>query len=121
MSKVNNIAEFLKKRGLGETNMNLVKRNVYKYTNCGAFINWNDESIIINSIVEGVNSGTENYTLTFPFEINEFWNALGKVKKEAERIWNETHGCEDCGKENEMGYTSVNLECKTCNGEGIII
>ena len=45
------------------------------------------------------------------------------VDKEAEKIWNDTHGCEDCGIVSELheGLHAINFQCKTCEGEGIII
>ena len=44
-----------------------------------------------------------------------------KAEEEAEEIWNDTHGCPDCGPENDYGYRSINPACKTCKGEGMII
>ena len=122
MSKVNNLKEFLEARGCGEKDFSEVKRATYKYTSCGAWIAEEDDGITIGAIVEGCDEGTSVYTLDYPFEIDLFWDSLDKVDKEAEKIWNDTHGCADCGEENpETGYTAINFGCKTCEGEGIII
>lgn len=76
----------------------------------------------IGSIVEGVDECTETQKLAFPFTEKKFWAAVTKVEKQAEAIWNDTHGCSDCGDENpETGYTPVNPKCKTCKGQGISI
>ena len=123
MSKVNNLKEFLEARGCGEKDFTEVKRATYKYTSCGAWIAEEDDGITIGSIVEGCDEGTSVYTLAYPFEIDLFWDTLDKVDKEAEKIWNDTHGCEDCGIVSELheGLHAINPECKTCEGEGIII
>ena len=41
----------------------------------------------------------------------DFMNNLFKrinVEKEATHIWNETHGCDDCGIESEFGGQAIN-------------
>ena len=141
--KVNNLKEFLVARGCDEEDFSEVERATYKYTSCGAWIKREDEwegsdyvdmfgneheaehlwsGLTVGSIVEGVDEGCTPITLKYPFEIADFWKALESVEKEAEEIWNDTHGCEDCGEENpETGYTPINPECKTCNGEGAIL
>ena len=122
MSEVNNLKEFLEARGCGEKDFSDVKRATYKYTTCGAWIAQSSDGITIGSIVEGCDEGTSVYTLDYPFEIDLFWDSLDKVDKEAEKIWDETHGCADCGEENpETGHTAINFQCKTCEGEGIIL
>ena len=120
--KVNNLKEFLGARGCGEVSVAQAKRSTYKYTSCGAWLETDKEGVSVGSIVEGSDQGTETYKLNYPFEIKDFWNSLDAVEQEAQEIWNDTHGCADCGEENlETGYTAINPECKTCEGEGIII
>jgi len=123
MSKVNNLKEFLEARGCGEKDFSDVEKATYKYTTCGAWIAQSSDGITIGSIVEGCDEGTSVYTLDYPFEIDLFWDSLDKVDKEAEKIWNDTHGCEDCGIVSELheGLHAINFQCKTCEGEGIII
>ncbi len=98
-----------------------MKRIVYKYTNCGAWIVFDEKGITVGSIVEGVDQGTDSHELEYPFTIDEYNAALQEVEDEASSIWNETHGCDDCGDLNEFGSRSINPECKTCKGEGQII
>ena len=123
MSKVNNLKEFIEARGCGEKDFSEVERATYKYTTCGAWITKSTDGIKFGSIVEGCDEGTSVYTLDYPFEIDLFWDSLDKVDKEAEKIWNDTHGCEDCGIVSELheGLHAINPQCKTCEGEGIII
>tara|TARA_R110000824_G_scaffold201667_3_gene385764 strand:- start:1193 stop:1552 length:360 start_codon:yes stop_codon:yes gene_type:complete len=118
---VTDIASFIEARGLGERNFKDIQSNTYKYTDCGAYINEMSDGINVGSIVEGVDEGTALSVLQYPFEIKAFWDALQAVADEAEQIWQDTHGCEDCGPENEQGYIGINSDCKTCEGEGAII
>jgi hypothetical protein len=98
-----------------------VKRDVYKYTDCGAWIAFEEKGITVGSIVEGVDEGTDTHFVPYPFTLAEYDTALDEVEKEASAIWNETHGCDDCGDLDEFGSRSINPECKTCKGEGQII
>ena len=127
---INNFEEFIKARRFGEKSEDDVQRNTYKYTSCGAFFAKEDWGVVVGSIVEGVDYGTETHALRYAFEIKEFWDALEQVEKEADQIWKATHGCEKCwshpqvdewGNELEFGAWPINPECKACEGEGAII
>ena len=127
---IHNLQDLLSQRKCGEETFAQLKRNTYKYTACGAWIYESDSGVALGSIVEGVDEGTQTYTLNYPFTIEEFWEALQAVENEAEEIWKATHGCEDChdepqwddwGIEKEFGEWPINPECKTCKGEGTII
>tara|TARA_R100001082_G_C4243108_1_gene108216 strand:- start:156 stop:521 length:366 start_codon:yes stop_codon:yes gene_type:complete len=119
---VNDMQDFLVARNCGEEDFSQVKRSTYKYTSCGAWIAEEDQGVRVGSIVEGCDWGTETHELNYPFEIDCFWKALELVEKEAEEIWKDTHGCEDCGDECvDTGYTPINPECKSCEGEGLIL
>jgi|TARA_R110000824_G_scaffold2419_11_gene11309 hypothetical protein len=124
---VNNMKELLSLRGCGEKTFHDLKRSTYKYTSCGAWVDENEQGVTLGSIVEGVDEGTEIHSLAYPFTIEEFWAALQAVEDEASKIWEDTHGCEDChdhpqvdgwGNENEFGAWPINPECKTCEGGG---
>ena len=77
--------------------------------------------ITVGSIVEGVDQSVAPRSLSYPFRIQEFWDALQEVEDEASQIWNETHGCDDCERGSDTGYNMINPECKTCKGEGVIL
>jgi hypothetical protein len=108
---------------LGVEDLDRLKRAIYKGTNCGAWICETEEKngLMVGSIVEGVDSETETFTLTFPFLYPELWEALEEVEAQADQIWKETHGCDACGPEDDMGYRAINPDCKECGGEGAII
>jgi len=105
-----------------------IKRSIYKYTNCGAWVDHEQHGCIrLGSIVEGVDECTDVHQLEFGnFTINDFWSAIKEIENQANEIWNRTHGCEDCYPEykndfEKEGINPINPECKSCEGAGIII
>ena len=135
MKTAYNLRDLLSFRGCGENTIEDLQRNVYKYTACGAYVSEVEppdrpKALLVSSIVEGVDDGTEIHCLHYPFTIEEFQNTLQSVEDEAEEIWNSTHGCEDCHDEpqidqwchpREFGAWPINPECTSCKGEGTII
>ena len=142
MVQVNNMYEFMRERGFDEKTVADVERTVYKYTDCGAWFAFEGKSnggwdhwgevqlrddplynsggeITIGSIVEGVDYGTEEHVLKFPFALEKFNQALDYVEEEANYIWKDTHGCRDCGIKSELGGNVINPDCQTCKGIGI--
>lgn len=63
----------------------------------------------------------EPVALEWPFTPAQWEDAIADVEAEAQRIWNETHGCESCGPENDTGNRPVNPECAECGGSGTVI
>ena len=150
---VNNLQEFMEARGFGEESFKDIERNTYKYTDCGAWVQEKTEDrvdyesphieefndaptckhligLAVGSIVEGVDYDCDPVTVTYPFELDEFWKALKAVEDQANEIWKRTHGCEDCWPDgtcdewcNELSFGAwpINEECKTCEGDGTII
>ena len=101
-----------------------VERGVYRHTICGAWVNFPTEGpprVELGSIVEGVDQVTSTHTLTWPFEMDQWWKTLAAVETEAQEIWEATHGCPDCGNEDETGYIPINRKCPSCQGEGQVI
>lgn len=142
---IENLKQFMHARGFGEQKLSDVKRNTYKFTDCGAWVAEETESrvdyesphieefcdaptydhpvgITVGSIVEGVDFDCQPVTVKYPFALDDFWKALKTVEDEATEIWNDTHGCDDCGMDHpEYGTQMINPKCSTCNGEGAII
>jgi len=104
-----------------------VQRSVYRYTACGAYCEFDFEEgmVVLGSIVEGVDWGTENHELAWPFTPEDWSKALDEVEDEARSIWHDTHGCPECarllGIEYVPGQTVICLECKECGGDGEIV
>ena len=114
-------------------------------TDLRQFVDWKtmrDHGMVIkalhvSSIVEGCDHGTETYTTEWtpedvePEELKKrFWESVTAVNNEADRIWKETHGCDDCrlhwvrewGMELEEGDDCHVWEsCPTCEGDGVPI
>ena len=106
-----------------------ISRRLYKGTDCGAWISFED-GVSVGSIVEGVDEETDVQHLSMGEYLNMEEGQLGvwldkaieAVEADARRIWNETHGCEDCGPaESLLGYRHVNPDCKSCGGSGEVI
>ena len=89
---VNNIMDIVKGKGL-ETPEQL-HHFVYKYTNCGAYIYWDERSVSIGSTVEG--SYEEfNETFYFPVEswILDHW--VHYLEELCEQAWRDAHKDEE--------------------------
>jgi len=56
-----------------------------------------------------------------PATADDFWRCLNEADGEAGQVWDDTHGCEACGSENEYGNRSINPHCEKCKGQGVII
>jgi hypothetical protein len=108
---INSYTELTKELYAYEPTEASMTNRVYKGTNCGAFLKFIDGGIVLGSVVEGVDYGTENYELIFPFTTEEFWTALIEIEREAKQIWNDTHGCDFCSGPCNCGYydKAVNL------------
>ncbi len=86
-------------------------------------------ALYVSSIVEGVDQTTQTYIVEWdpcsvePVELRkQFWKAVEDCNREAESIWNETHGCPDCaGYDSEFEFNAVDPNCKICGGHGIVI
>ena len=88
---VRHMEDFLSARRCSEESFDQVKKNTFKFTDCGAWIEEDKDGITIGSIVEGADYGTSTYAFIYPFEIQEFWDALDEVEMEAASIWEEVN------------------------------
>lgn len=50
----------------------------------------------------------------------DIWGACDAAEQDGLNVWNDTHGCESCGPEQD-GYRPINPHCATCHGDGVII
>lgn len=103
-----------------------IARAIYEGTDCGAYIKFTSDGITIGSIVEGIDATAEEQVLSYPFTSEELEDAISAVEDDAERLWNETHGCQSCWTGQEWGeaitdldFFPVNPDCEFCRGEGI--
>ena len=121
---IDSLKEFMEARGFGEESLENIKRNTFKYTSCGAWIveetetrvdyesphieEFNDAptykhpiGVTVGSIVEGADYDCDPVTVTYPFELDEFWKALKAVEEQADEIWKDTNRLETERKSNE--------------------
>jgi hypothetical protein len=106
---------------LGE---NDVSRWVYKATECGACFSTREDGVSLAGYVEGWDGECPSHFLPYPFTLQELYETLEVCDQEADEIWKETHGCDDCWKgepyEGDFGRP-VDPNCLTCKGEGTVI
>jgi DNA-directed RNA polymerase subunit RPC12/RpoP len=103
-----------------------IERNVYKYTDCGAWIDLKPNGIKLGSIVEGSDGGTSVFEFTYPFTEEEYRAAEKAIEAEATAIWDwanvTNYHCVKCDEwftdneakevvEDQLGFRAVCLKC----------
>jgi len=83
------------------------------------------------SIVEGTDAETDVVEVVLPCTGEQIDAAIQSVEDQADEIWKDTHGCEECSRlhaaENEEdvgeGDTGgpVHPNCSTCGGDGVVL
>ncbi len=81
---INNIEEFA---DYLETTPDDLERTLYKYTDCGAWIHWNEKQIEIGSIVEGSDAEFECVPLVFPFDSKNYEIEIEWLEEVTAREW----------------------------------
>lgn len=89
---INSIDDIVKGKGL-ETPEQL-NHYIYKYTDCGAWINWDDSSVTIGSIVEG-SEAEFSESFLFPVESDALDAWIEELERLCEDAWIEANGDED--------------------------
>ena len=65
-------------------------RSIYKYTDCGAWITWDDDSVTIGSIVEG--SDAEFFrTFSFPVDTADLDAWCEELEQLTDEAWHEAN------------------------------
>jgi len=85
-------------------------RRIYKYTDCGAWIEFKESGIVIGSIVEGCDFGTATYPLYYSddFTSADIQARIDAVEKEASAIWEwANRRCDKNGKWRRNGRTTM--------------
>ena len=64
------------------------QKNLYKFTDCGAFIEFEDDGIVIGSIVEGSDIDTDTFNLQYGrFDKVELEKTIENIEEQAKLIW----------------------------------
>lgn len=88
INNINDLAEYL------GTTVDRLKRDVYKYTACGAWIDWDDERVTVGSIVEGSDAEFCN-TMVFPFSSAEYEAWIADLEDLVDFAWREANNYEE--------------------------
>lgn len=72
------------------TTVNRLEHDVYKYTDCGAWVSWDDGSVSIGSIVEGSDAEFSK-TFSFPFTSRELEAWLEDLENLTDEAWHEAN------------------------------
>jgi len=64
-----------------------IKRGVYKYTDCGAWVEFKEDGIELGSIVEGSDHGAETIELTWEEVPEKFAPSLQTIEGQCDLIW----------------------------------
>jgi len=62
-------------------------RHVYKFTDCGAWLVFEENGIHVGSIVEGSDFGCMSYRIPYPFLAKLYDRVVDAIEKEADAIW----------------------------------
>jgi hypothetical protein len=88
-------------------NEELIKRCVYKYTDCGAWIEFDEHGIRLGSIVEGSDVDCQSYHLTWrKVTADAISERLDAIEKEADAIWTWANEARD-----DDGMTDAEAGC----------
>ena len=71
-----------------------IERDIYKYTDCGAWISWTDSTVTIGSIVEGSDAEFD-FTFHFPVELESIEEWIDELEVLCDEAWHEANGWED--------------------------
>ena len=84
---INNIGDLATYLG---TTVDRLERDVYKYTECGAWIHWTEKEVTVGSIVEG-SDAEFSYRLAFPFTDIDYDYTLGCLEQLVDEAWHEAN------------------------------
>jgi hypothetical protein len=79
------------------------ERNLYKYTDCGAWIEFKEWGIRLGSIVEGSDEGTEVFELRYGkgFSKKLIEKTIKTIEEQASAIWDWANKIREDGKTDE--------------------
>lgn len=94
---INNIMDIVVGKGLEDPEQ--LHHHIYKYTDCGAWIEWDDEWVTIGSIVEGSDAEfSESFHFPVDSETLDVW--ITQLEQLCDEAWHEAND-DDWGESNE--------------------
>lgn len=79
------LAEYL------NTTPGYLKRDVYDATECGAWIEWDDTTVKVGSVVEGSDAEYDR-SFSFPFYASEYDTWIDELEQLTDAAWKEANG-----------------------------
>lgn len=70
----------------------------------------------VGGYCEGVDGQPEPHWMKYPFTGCEFDVIVAAADSDGCDLWNNTHGCDDCGWDG-----AINPDCLSCKGEGVVL
>lgn len=113
---IRNIQELADHVGAARADDAAIRRRLFKDTSCGIGFASTETGIVVAGYCEGTDDCCPEHALDYPFTADAFDEAVKAADEDGCRLWDETHGCEDCGLDG-----AVNPECPTCKGEGEVL
>ena len=81
-----------------ETTPDRLERDMFKYTNCGMPIAWDDDKVTLCVYAEGADAEW-SHDLFFPFTAKEFDKMVEVVEEESEELWHEWNDDDEEGED----------------------
>ena len=85
--KINNINDLANYYG---TEVKHLEHDIYKSTDCGAWIHWTDDKVSIGSIVEG-SEAEFSRNFYYPFDSTELDNWFEELEELVDEAWHEAN------------------------------
>lgn len=85
---INSIEDIVKEKGLERADQ--LEHYVYKYTDCGAWITWDDNSVTIGSIVEG-SDAEFGRSFLFPVDSDSLDAWINELEVLCDEAWHEAN------------------------------
>lgn len=76
------------------TSVDRLEHDIYKYTDCGAWIKWTPTLVEIGSIVEGSDAEFSEQ-FVFPFSSNSFDDYVTELEATVDYYWHEANGWDE--------------------------
>ena len=93
---INNIHDLAKHL---ETSVDRLEHDVYKYTDCGAWIQWDSSGVEVGSIVEGSDAEFDR-SFIFPFSSETYDAWIEELEMLCDQAWHEANDDEEeCDEE----------------------
>ena len=77
------------------TELDNLERDIFKNTECGLSIEWDDDGVTLGGYAEGADCDMPTRTLLFPFVAKEFNEALDYLDYESGVLWHEWNDNEE--------------------------